>query len=83
MRSRNNGKRKKKKEKRKAKTKRMNAIILDWESMEIPGLPPLSVRSLVVLRGIPFFHPSSFRTGIQPSSVPTTYLLSQNVVGDQ
>ncbi|KUM55792.1 hypothetical protein ACN42_g11446 [Penicillium freii] len=74
-----------KKGKKSQNAKRVNAIMLDWERGDPPGLPPLLVRSLVVLRA-EFLFPSklfSFRTGIQPSRVPTTYLLSQNIVGDQ
>lgn len=45
------------KENEKVKMKRVNAIMLDWERGDPPGLPPLSVRSLVVLRA-EFLFPS-------------------------
>ena len=57
MRNRNNTKREKMKENEKVKMKRVNAIMLDWERGDPPGLPPLSVRSLVVLRA-EFLFPS-------------------------
>ena len=74
-------KEKKMKSQNEKKSERNNARLGAWRS---PGLPPLSVRSLVILRA-EFLFPSElfFRTGIQPSRVPTTYLLSQNIVGDQ
>lgn len=55
--------------------------MLDWERGDPPELPPLSVRSLVVLR-VEFLFPSELFQNWD-SALEDTYLLSQNVVGDQ
>jgi hypothetical protein len=67
--------------KRKSQKKRVNAIMLDWERGDPPGLPPLSVRSLVVLRGEFPFLSELFQNW--DSALEATYLLSQDVASDQ
>jgi hypothetical protein len=61
--------------------KSVNAIMLDWERGDPPGLPPLSVRSLVVLRGEFPFLSELFQNW--DSALEAIYLLSQGLASDQ
>lgn len=68
---------KEKNKKKKVKRKSVNAIMLDWERGDCPGLPPLSVRSLVVLRGEFQLLSELFQNW--DSALEATYLFSQDV----